>query len=137
MLKLRWNSQSGAVYVDGQHFKVLYVPASLLSVYNTHENSSDCATCLVFFQHNLELGDEIRLDSHAPYLRIFDPVTPATAAATTPGSVSGFGGTGSSMGSVSVIGSGGLIGGGGVSRDNSSSGDSGVSGISTDDSPFA
>lgn len=22
MLKLRWNSQSGAVYVDGQHFKV-------------------------------------------------------------------------------------------------------------------
>ena len=24
MLKLRWNSQNGAVYVDGQHFKVNY-----------------------------------------------------------------------------------------------------------------
>lgn len=91
------------------------------------------------FQHNLELGDEIRVDSHAPYLRIFDPVTPATAAAATPSSSIGIGmGTsGSSMGSVSVVGSGGVIGGGGVSRDNSSGGDSGVSGISTDDSPFA
>jgi hypothetical protein len=27
MLKLRWNSQSGAVYVDGQHFKVRNGPA--------------------------------------------------------------------------------------------------------------
>jgi hypothetical protein len=27
-------------------------------------------------QHNLELGDEIRLDSHAPYVRLFDPISP-------------------------------------------------------------
>lgn len=27
-------------------------------------------------QHNLELGDEVRLDSHAPYLRLFDPISP-------------------------------------------------------------
>eukprot|EP01032_Pedospumella_encystans_P013176 gene13176-15187_t len=53
MLKLRWNSQNGAVYVDGQHFK-----------------------------HNLELGDEIRVDSHAPYLKIFDQLSPASSAGT-------------------------------------------------------
>lgn len=43
-LKMRWNSQQGHAYVDGQHFR-----------------------------HELELGDELRLDSHAPYLKIFDP----------------------------------------------------------------
>jgi len=28
----------------------------------------------------LELGDEIRVDSHAPYLKIFDQLSPATSA---------------------------------------------------------
>eukprot|EP01039_Chlorochromonas_danica_P003181 gene3181-3483_t len=45
MLSLRWNSQYGAVFVDGSHFK-----------------------------HELELGDELSLDGHAPFLQIFDPV---------------------------------------------------------------
>jgi len=45
MLNLRWASQHGACYVDGAHFK-----------------------------HDLELGDEIRLDSHAPFLKLFDEV---------------------------------------------------------------
>lgn len=44
-LHLRWNSQSGCVYVDGSHMR-----------------------------HALELGDEIRCDGHAPYLKIFDEV---------------------------------------------------------------
>ena len=93
MLKLRWNSQSGAVYVDGQHFKVS-------SSIGRNRNSSVCyfnnaanryficmllllllyVVLLTFFlnvcqkQHNLELGDEIRIDSHAPCLKIFDVV---------------------------------------------------------------
>ena len=25
-------------------------------------------------QHQLELGDEIKIDGHAPFLKIFDPV---------------------------------------------------------------
>ena len=33
-------------------------------------------------QHNLELGDEIRVDSHAPYLKIFDQLSPASSAGT-------------------------------------------------------
>jgi NAD+ kinase len=44
-LHLRWNSQSGCVFVDGSHMK-----------------------------HELELGDEIRVDGHAPFLKIFDEV---------------------------------------------------------------
>lgn len=43
MLYLRWNSQFGAVFVDGSHM-----------------------------QHNLELGDEIKIDGNAPILRLFD-----------------------------------------------------------------
>ena len=43
MLNLRWNSQHGSVYVDGSHMK-----------------------------HDLELGDEIKIDGHAPFLKIFD-----------------------------------------------------------------
>jgi hypothetical protein len=44
MLSLRWSSQHGCVFVDGSHFR-----------------------------HELELGDELKVDSHAPFLRIFDP----------------------------------------------------------------
>ena len=44
-LHLRWNSQEGCVYVDGSHMK-----------------------------HQLILGDEIRVDGHAPFLRLFDEV---------------------------------------------------------------
>lgn len=44
-LKLRWNSQVGCVFVDGSHFR-----------------------------HDLDLGDEIRIDGHAPFLKIFDPI---------------------------------------------------------------
>ena len=43
MLDLRWNSQFGAVFVDGSHMK-----------------------------HDLELGDEIKIDGHAPILKIID-----------------------------------------------------------------
>lgn len=46
MLTLRWNSQYGAAFVDGSHFK-----------------------------HDLELGDELMMDSHAPFLQIFDATT--------------------------------------------------------------
>lgn len=45
MLSLRWNSQFGCVFVDGSHFK-----------------------------HELELGDELKIDGKAPFLRIFDPI---------------------------------------------------------------
>jgi NAD+ kinase len=45
MLHLRWNSQYGSVFVDGSHMK-----------------------------HDLELGDEIKIDGRAPHLRIYDPV---------------------------------------------------------------
>lgn len=45
MLSLRWNSQHGSAFVDGSHFK-----------------------------HDLELGDELKMDGHAPFLRIFDPI---------------------------------------------------------------
>jgi len=41
MLNLRWNSQYGSVFVDGSHLK-----------------------------HDLELGDEIKLDGHAPHLKV-------------------------------------------------------------------
>lgn len=43
MLNIRWNSQYGSIYVDGSHFR-----------------------------HDLELGDEINIDGHAPYLQIFE-----------------------------------------------------------------
>jgi NAD+ kinase len=43
MMNIRWNSQFGCVYVDGSHLK-----------------------------HDLELGDEIKIDGHAPYLKIFE-----------------------------------------------------------------
>ena len=42
MLNIRWNSQYGSVYADGSHLK-----------------------------HDLNLGDEIKIDGHAPYLQIF------------------------------------------------------------------
>lgn len=42
-MHLRWNSQHGCVFVDGSHMK-----------------------------HDLELGDEIKIDSKAPFLKIFD-----------------------------------------------------------------
>jgi hypothetical protein len=42
MMNLRWNSQFGSIYVDGSHFR-----------------------------HQLELGDEIKIDGHAPYLQLF------------------------------------------------------------------
>jgi RNase P/RNase MRP subunit p29 len=45
MLCLRWNSGTGGVFVDGAHM-----------------------------QHPLELGDEIKIDGHAPVLKIFDKV---------------------------------------------------------------
>lgn len=45
MLALRWNSQFGSVFVDGSHF-----------------------------QHALELGDELKVDGLAPFLRIFDQI---------------------------------------------------------------
>jgi len=45
MIALRWNSQLGCVFVDGSHFK-----------------------------HELELGDELKIDGLAPFLRIFDPI---------------------------------------------------------------
>jgi hypothetical protein len=45
MLLMRWNSQYGSAFVDGSHFK-----------------------------HDLELGDEVKIDGHAPFLQIFDPV---------------------------------------------------------------
>lgn len=44
-LNLRWNSQHGACFVDGSHLK-----------------------------HDLELGDEIKIDGHAPFLKIFDNI---------------------------------------------------------------
>ena len=43
MLNIRWNSQYGSIYVDGSHFR-----------------------------HDLELGDEINIDGHAPYLQTFE-----------------------------------------------------------------
>ena len=43
MINIRWNSQHGCVYVDGAHMK-----------------------------HDLELGDEIKVDCHAPSLQIYD-----------------------------------------------------------------
>lgn len=43
MMNIRWNSQYGNIFVDGSHFS-----------------------------HHLELGDEIKLDGHAPYLQIFE-----------------------------------------------------------------
>jgi hypothetical protein len=43
MMNIRWNSQHGCVFVDGSHFR-----------------------------HDLELGDEIKIDGHAPYLQIFE-----------------------------------------------------------------
>jgi hypothetical protein len=45
MLLLRWNSGTGGVFVDGAHM-----------------------------QHPLELGDEIKIDGHAPILKIFDRI---------------------------------------------------------------
>ena len=45
MLALRWNSQHGCVFVDGSHFR-----------------------------HELDLGDELKVDGQAPFLRIFDPI---------------------------------------------------------------
>jgi NAD+ kinase len=45
-LIMRWNSQFGYVFVDGSH--------------NTYK---------------LELGDEIKIDGHAPFLKVFDPIT--------------------------------------------------------------
>jgi len=45
MLNIRWNSQYGAAFVDGSHFK-----------------------------HELELGDELTMDSRAPFLQIFDSI---------------------------------------------------------------
>jgi NAD+ kinase len=45
MAVLRWNSQHGAIFVDGHHLK-----------------------------HDLQLGDEIKIDGHAPFLKVFDPV---------------------------------------------------------------
>lgn len=45
MMNIRWNSQYGKVYVDGSHM-----------------------------QHDLELGDEIKMDCHAPKVQIFDSV---------------------------------------------------------------
>jgi hypothetical protein len=36
---------------------------------------TNCHLKLTCAQHNLELGDEIRLDSHAPYVRLFDPIS--------------------------------------------------------------
>ena len=44
-LHMRWNSQNGCAFVDGSHFK-----------------------------HDLELGDEIRIDGHAPALLMFDQI---------------------------------------------------------------
>ena len=43
MMNIRWNSQYGSIYVDGSHYR-----------------------------HDLELGDEIKIDGHAPYLQIFE-----------------------------------------------------------------
>lgn len=45
MLNIRWNSQFGTVFVDGAHTK-----------------------------HDLELGDEIKVDANAPFLKLFDDV---------------------------------------------------------------
>ena len=45
MLNIRWNSQYGTVFVDGSHTK-----------------------------HDLELGDEIKVDGNAPFLKLFDDV---------------------------------------------------------------
>lgn len=42
-MNIRWNSQYGSCFVDGSHMK-----------------------------HDLELGDEIKIDGHAPFLKIFD-----------------------------------------------------------------
>ena len=42
-LNLRWNSQFGTAFVDGSHMS-----------------------------HNLELGDEIKIDCHAPPLKLFE-----------------------------------------------------------------
>jgi NAD+ kinase len=41
-LHIRWNSQRGKIFIDGSHLT-----------------------------HNLELGDEIMIDNHAPPLKIF------------------------------------------------------------------
>ena len=45
MINIRWNSQYGCVYVDGSHMT-----------------------------HDLELGDEVKMDCHAPKVHIFDSV---------------------------------------------------------------
>jgi NAD+ kinase len=45
MINIRWNSQQGCIYVDGQHLT-----------------------------HSLELGDEISIDCHAPPLHLFDAI---------------------------------------------------------------
>ena len=126
---LRWNSQHGAVFVDGSHLKVnqlffqslVHIFISVLLWNGTRYRAvcycvpaiswhdifshwidymswflitflavADCISfhcrdissfslliSLIFFrnhQHDLELGDEIKLDGHAPFLKIFDPV---------------------------------------------------------------
>ena len=43
MISIRWNSQYGTVFVDGAHLR-----------------------------HDLELGDRLAIDSHAPCLQIFE-----------------------------------------------------------------
>lgn len=51
----------------------------------------------------MELGDEIRVDSHAPYLKIFDQLTPASFA-NTPASVGAyFAGNASSKAAANII----------------------------------
>jgi hypothetical protein len=46
MLKLRWNSQSGAVYVDGQHFKVRNGYCSIQLFASKPFNGGDCKRAL-------------------------------------------------------------------------------------------
>jgi len=43
MMHIRWNSQIGTVYIDGSHSK-----------------------------YDLELGDEVMIDGHAPRLQVFE-----------------------------------------------------------------
>lgn len=67
MLHIRWNSQVGCIYMDGSHMKVC-----LLFCIYPYYGTSTYRRCNRSPQHDLELGDEIMIDGHAPILKLFE-----------------------------------------------------------------
>jgi hypothetical protein len=72
MLCMRWNNQFGCIYIDGSHLKVTF---SHLWTCLDSAKSSVSITDLFFVQHDLQLGDEVYVDGHAPPLRLYEPRT--------------------------------------------------------------